>query len=399
MTTPKTQSASTHPPAPVPIREILRPITALRLVVAWVVVFAFQFGGAAWLAQPIAPLAGVVCFAVLFTTIVTAAFGVVREADHLADQLGEPYGTLILTLSVVLIEVILIAAIMMGPGDHPTIGRDAIFSVMMIILNLVTGLCLLLGGKRYGEQEYNAQGATTYLSMIALLTGIALVLSNFTATGGGMFSATQAIAVTAVTALLYGAFLMMQMRTYRRLFVQPPAGALSIPVQAVGMVTPREVKLNHPLDVREIVVRTVVLVAAMVAIVLLAHDLAILIDYGIEITHAPAALGGVLIAIVVFTPESLTAVRAALADETQRVVNLCLGAFLSTVGLTVPAILAVGVMTGKPVVLGLSAADTTLFVLTLAVSTMTFVGHRTTPIQGIMHLTLFAVYAIMLFSP
>ncbi len=397
MTALTSHSSAGEQSARVAIREILQLKTGLRIALAWGVVVAFQLGGPAWLAQPLSPAIGIACFIVLFATIIAAAFVVVREADHLAHQLGEPYGTLILTLSVVLIEVILIAAIMLGPGDYPTIGRDAIFSVMMIILNLVTGLCLLLGGARFGEQEYNAQGSATYLSMIALLTGIALVLSNYTATGDGKFSTTQAVAVSAVTVMLYGAFLVMQTRTYRRLFVQPPAGRLSVPLQTTETELANERK--HVLDVRAIVIRSAVLVAAMVPIVLLAHDLAILIDYGIAATEAPAALGGVLIAIVVFTPESMTAVRAALANEMQRVINLCLGAFLSTVGLTVPAVLIVGAVTGQSVIMGLSPMDTALFTLTLVVHMLTLIGQRTTPIQGMMHLTLFAVYAILLFSP
>lgn len=392
MTALSSQSASTG----VRTREILTPITALRLAWAWAVVIAFAWGGAAWLAEPLSPGVAAICFAVLFATIIMAAFVVVHEADHLAHQLGEPYGTLILTLSVVLIEVILIAAIMLGPGDYPTIGRDAIFSVMMIILNLVAGLCLLLGGVRHGEQEYNAQGSATYLSMIALLTGIALVLSNYTETGGGRFSTPQAIAVSVVIALLYGAFLMMQTRAYRRLFVQPPVGKLSVPLAAAEEGSAGG---SSPLDVKAAALHTAVLVSAMIPIVLLAHDLAFLIDYGIAAANAPVALGGVLIAIVVFTPESMTAIRAALADEMQRVVNLCLGAFLSTVGLTVPAVLIVGAVTGKPVIMGLSPMNTALFALTLAVHMLTLIGHRTTPIQGMMHLTLFAVFAIVLFSP
>jgi Ca2+:H+ antiporter len=124
--------------------------------------------------EPLDGTVAIICFVVLFITIIMASFGVVHEADQLAHQLGEPYGTLILTLSIVAIEVILIASVLLGSGEFPTIGRDAIFAVMMIILNLVTGLCLLFGGLRYREQSYNAQGSISYLSMIGLLTGLAL---------------------------------------------------------------------------------------------------------------------------------------------------------------------------------------------------------------------------------
>lgn len=136
----------------------------------------------------------------------------------------------------------------------------------------------------------------------------------------------------------------------------------------------------------------------MLPIILLAHDLAILIDHGIELAGAPVALGGVLIAIIVFTPESITAVKAALRNEMQRAVNLCLGAFVSTVGLTVPAVLVVGLATGKTVVLGITPTETVLLLLTIGLTALTFLGQRTSAVQGLMHLMLFAVFSVLLFS-
>jgi len=383
-------------PSTASLGELFPKVTVARLVVAWAVVVAFQLGGSSWLSEPISPVTAIVCFVVLFATILTAAFGVVREADHLAHQLGEPYGTLILTLSIVSIEVILIAAVMLGPGEAPTIGRDSIFAVMMIILNLVTGICLLVGGMRYGEQEYNAQGALAYISMTVLLTGTALVLPNTLSTGNGTFWPAQAIAFAAFTVVLYGAFLLMQMRGYRRLFMQPEPGSLSIPARAAldGGTT-------HPkasLDTRGNTIRSITLVGMMLPIILLAHDLAILIDHGIELAGAPVALGGVLIAIIVFTPESITAVKAALRNEMQRAVNLCLGAFVSTVGLTVPAVLVVGLVTGRTVVLGITPTETVLLLLTIGLTALTFLGQRTSAVQGLMHLMLFAVFSVLLFS-
>ncbi|GAA2880100.1 Ca2+:H+ antiporter [Aminobacter niigataensis] len=383
-------------PSTASLGELFPKVTVARLVVAWAVVVAFQLGGSSWLSEPISPVTAIVCFVVLFATILTAAFGVVREADHLAHQLGEPYGTLILTLSIVSIEVILIAAVMLGPGEAPTIGRDSIFAVMMIILNLVTGICLLVGGMRYGEQEYNAQGALAYISMTVLLTGTALVLPNTLSTGNGTFWPAQAIAFAAFTVVLYGAFLLMQMRGYRRLFMQPEPGSLSIPARAAP-----DGDTTHPkasLDTRGNTIRSITLVGMMLPIILLAHDLAILIDHGIELAGAPVALGGVLIAIIVFTPESITAVKAALRNEMQRAVNLCLGAFVSTVGLTVPAVLVVGLVTGKTVVLGITPTETVLLLLTIGLTALTFLGQRTSAVQGLMHLMLFAVFSVLLFS-
>src|SRR5690606_24188292 len=125
------------------IRTLFPRGTVLRLVLSWAVVAASQVSVSSWQAIPVCATVSAISFVVLFATILLASFGVVREADHLAHQLGEPYGTLVLTLSVVAIEVILIMAVMIGPGESDTIGRDSIFAVMMIIMNLVTGMCLL----------------------------------------------------------------------------------------------------------------------------------------------------------------------------------------------------------------------------------------------------------------
>lgn len=394
-------SVSDTPPPLTPVSELLPIRTLLRLGLSWAIVAVFQIGGHSWLAEPISTPVAVAAFLVLFSTILFAAFGVVREADELAHILGEPYGSLILTVSIVTVEVILISAVMMGPGDSDTIGRDSIFAVMMIILNLVIGLCLLFGGRRYGEQEYNSQGAVTYLQMIVLLTITALVLSNVVGSGDGSFLPAQAVVIAILTLALYSAFLALQMRGYRRFFVQPELGSLSIPVQAANQGLPRDPggERTVELDKRAVVIRSFILIAMILPIVLLAHDLAILIDLGVEHAGVPVAVGGVLIAIIVFTPESITAVKAALANQMQRSINLCLGAFVSTVGLTVPAVLTLGLLTGKTVTLGLNALDTVLLVMTIALTTLTFIGLRTSPVQGLMHLTLFAIYGMLLFVP
>lgn len=110
-------------------------------------------------------------------------------------------------------------------------------------------------------------------------------------------------------------------------------------------------------------------------------------------------MGGVLIAIIVFTPESMTAVKAAMNNEFQRAINLCHGAFVSTVGLTVPAVLIIGLIANKTVLFGLTATETILFVITLILSMLSFSGRKTVPFVGIMHLVLFAVFVILIFIP
>ncbi|MFS2050732.1 calcium:proton antiporter [Variovorax sp. Varisp41] len=370
------------------------PQTWLLLIAAWAVVGAFTVFGAGWLGPSMTPVTAGIAFAALFVTILAASFGVVKEADHLAHALGEPYGTLILTLSIVLIEVVLIASVLLGPGDFPTIGRDSIFAVMMIIMNLVMGLCLIAGHGRNGHQRYNAQGTASYLSMVVLLASIALVLPKYLS-GAGAFTRVQAIGISAITAVVYAVFLGLQMRSHRKLYMEPAPGGDADPARhAVGLL-PQPART----DTKFLVLRSALLIALILPIVLLAHHLAVVTDYGIAAAGAPTALGGVLIAIIVFTPESITAVKAAMNNEMQRAINLCLGAFVSTVGLTVPAVLVIGLVTGKQVIMGISNTETVLYIATVALGMLSFNGQKTSAVQGWMHLALFAIFGLLLFSP
>lgn len=373
--------------------------TLIRLVFIWTVVIAFLF-----LLDTSKILSGsntmaVLSFIGLLTTIIIASFGVVQQADELAHKLGEPYGTLILTLSIVSIEVVLISAVMLGPAETPTIGKDSIFSVMMIIMNLVVGLCIFLGGLKYGEQEYNAQGSITYHGMIILLSGISMLLPNFiTGAGNAIFSTVQAITISSLIIILYAFFLRYQMNGYNHLYVQPKSGSIEILYTERAnyhKIGNNKEKVNR----KEIWLRTIILLAMILPIVLLSHNLATYVDHGIKATGLPLSLGGVLIAIIVFTPESITAVKAALNNEFQRVINLCHGAFVSTVGLTVPAVLIIGLISEKTVMFGLSPSETILFIITLLLSLMNFLGRRTVPFTGLMHLALFAIFILLLFNP
>ncbi|WP_158963157.1 calcium:proton antiporter [Myroides fluvii] len=383
--------------------EIFPTKTRIRLVAVWLIVVLFLIFGQGILGDTITGTLALGTFLVLLFTIIGAAFGVVKEADELAHKLGEPYGTLILTLSIVSIEVILIAAVMLGPGENPTIGKDSIFSVMMIIMNLVIGLCILLGGLKFGEQEYNAQGTLSYMGMIIMLGGIGLLLPNFIqGAGGGQFTTTQAVVLAGLVIVLYGFFLLLQMKGYKHLYIQPKAGNMEIPFaqrQEGAEQKETDIKAVDPVNKKEIWMRTLILVGMILPIVLLSHNMAVVVDYGIKAANLPPLLGGVLIAIIVFTPESMTAVKAALNNEFQRAINLCHGAFVSTVGLTIPAVLIVGLITGKTVLFGMTATETILFVITLLLSLMTFIGKRTTPIMGMMHLVLFVVFMLLIFNP
>jgi Ca2+:H+ antiporter len=362
---------------------------ALRLVVAWATVLAFALFGKSWLGDLSQPLLAGGLFAWLLTVIMWAAFGVVHEAEELAERLGEPLGTLVLTLAIVIIEVALISAVMLSAKDAPTLGRDTMFAVLMIVLNGVVGLGLLIGGLRHHQQRYNLQGASAFLSVIIPLTTIALIIPNFTSsTSDGTLTTLQAVTFSVFTLTLYGVFLLIQTGRHSEFFQDAE-------VRGAAESDPGPASISGG----DIAKHLALLLANVVPIVLLAKNLAVILDHGIEVLGAPSALGGVLIAAIVFTPEGISALKAVARNELQRAINLCLGAATSTVGLTVPAVLTIGLLTGQTVVLGLKPTEMALLAVTLILSTQTFSGLRTTVLEGAVHLVLFFVYLVLIFSP
>jgi len=386
-----------------------------RLACAWASVAAFQIFGGTLLAQLGAPVPSLLIFAWLLGIIVWSAFGVVHEAEELAHRLGEPYGTLILTLSIVIIEVALISAVMLGAKGAPTLGRDTMFAVLMIVLNGVVGIGLLIGGLRHFSQSYNLKGASAYLAVIIPLTLIPLVLPNFTtSTSDGTLTTFQSIAFSLFTLLLYGAFLILQTGRHSVFFKEPavesnmPYGAAyararTQPDPELASAPPPDAEPAeeppHPPSGGSTSSHVVLLLANILPIVILAKSLAVVLDFGIAKLGAPVALGGILIAMVVFTPECIAALKAITANQLQRAINLCLGAAASTLGLTVPAVLVIGLVTGQQVVLGLSGTNMVILSMTLLLSTLTFTGTRTTMLEGAVHLSVFFVFLVLVFSP
>ncbi len=319
------------------------------------------------------------------------SFSVVRHADAIAAKLGEPYGTLVLTFAVIIIEVALIASILMHGAANPPLARDAMFATLMIGLNGLAGAALLVGALGDWEQEYNLAGARAFLVIIAALSVFALVLPNYTETAPDpSVSPTKAMLFIGITLLFYVVFVAIQTLRHRAFFDEPEGGPEDAALIAAGAEEPVTRSLGF---------HVAMLLAALLPVVLLAQSLAVIVDFGLEDLGLPTALGGILIAILVLAPEGLTAIYAALANHLQRAVNVCLGSALATIGLTIPAVLVIGLVTGRDVELGLSNVDTVLLILTLFVSGLTFGGGRTNVLQGVVHLLLFAIYVMLIFSP
>ncbi len=118
--------------------------------------------------------------AVMIVVMLGTVFAAVYHAEVIAHRVGEPFGTLILTMAVTVIEVALIASLMVMPNASAALARDTVFAVVMIVCNGIVGICVLLGGIRYREQEFKTSGTGAYLSVLGTLAVLGLVLPNYT---------------------------------------------------------------------------------------------------------------------------------------------------------------------------------------------------------------------------
>ena len=358
----------------------------LLIGLATVVIF---FAAGSQLVEMIAHPARLIgVFIWLFAVILWSAMCVVRHAECLAVKLGEPYGTLILTLSAISIEVVMISTAMLHGANNPTLGRDAIFAVVMIALNGFVGLCLVIGGLRYREQYYNLQGVNSYLNVIMTLAVLGLVLPNFTtSTSSPTFSTEQEIFLIVMSLLLYAIFLLIQTMRHRRYFVE-----YRETVAAANSA-------HHPLQTYSSGFHATMLLLYMVTVILLAKKFAIPLDNSIERFGMPQAFGGAIIAALVLAPEGIGAIDATLRNQLQRSINILFGSVLATIGLTISAVLTIGLSTRQSVVLGVQGGNLPLLLLTLAVSVVTFTSRKTNVLQGCVHLLLFAVFVLLIFAP
>ena len=329
--------------------------------------------------------AGLVFAAALLAILFGTVFAAVHHAEVIAARIGEPYGTLLLTLAVTIIEVALIATIMLGDKPVPTLARDTVFAVVMIVCNGLVGICIMAGGLRYREQDVQVSGSSVYLSVLIVLATITLILPNYTlTTPGPSYSAAQLGFVSVVTIILYGVFLYTQTILHRNYFISEVTGDADDGTHASNRMFASSVLL---------------LLVSLLGVVLLAKKFSLVVDAGTALIGAPPAFAGILVALLILLPESVAAIAAARKNDLQKSINLALGSSLATIGLTIPAVAITAYTLDMQLVLGLNDQEVVLLVLTFVLSMLTFVTGRTNILFGLVHLVVFAVFVFLVFVP
>ncbi len=318
----------------------------------------------------------------LALALVAAVLAAVHHAELIAHKVGEPFGTFVLAVAVTVIELGLIVTLMAAAGEGAaTLARDTVFAAVMIILNGLVGICILIGALRHREQAFQQSGVSASLATLCALTVLTLVLPNFTSSQPGpVYAPSQLAFVAVISFLLYATFVSVQTIRHRDYFLPPKPLAADLEVHADPPSVPRSLA------------SAALLLACLGAVVLLAKTLAPPIEAAVAALGAPRMVVGVIIAALVLLPESVAAVRAALANRLQTSLNLGLGSALATIGLTIPAVAALSLTVELPIALGLDGKGIVLLFLTLIVATLSLGTGRTTILQGAVHLVIFGVY-------
>lgn len=312
----------------------------------------------------------------------------VHHAEVVAHKVGEPYGTLVLAVAITIIEVALIVSLMLAGGPETTaLARDTVFAAVMIILNGIVGMCLLVGGAQFKEQTFKLDGVSASLATLAAISVLTLILPNYTTSAPGpVYTSSQLIFIAIVSLVLYSTFVLVQTVRHRSYFLPKNTGA-------------DEETHAEPPSLGDTAISSVLLMVCLAAVVLLAKALAPSIELGVVNMGAPKAVVGVIIAAVVLLPEGLAALRAARANRLQTSLNLALGSALASIGLTIPAVAVVSLLTGLTLTLGIDIKSTVLLVLSLFTTMLTLGTGRTNVLQGVVLLVIFAVYLFTTIVP
>lgn len=315
--------------------------------------------------------------------ILYSAFSVVNHADILAYRYGEPYGAVLLSLSVVLLEVSLITIIMSTGKIEPLLMRDTIYSIIMIAIGGLVGLTLLVGGAKFDTQRVNLGGILQYLMAIVPLSIIALVLP--VAFPKHTFNVPQKIIVSIISAVMYGIFLVIQTKTHKQLFKYETKSDRE------------KMKLTKiPFSCHSNTWHMIFLLLHLICVIAVTKINAVSLDRLLAMLDAPPKTTGFLVAFLLLSPEGLSALKAGLRNQVQRAMNIFFGSVLATISLTVTIVSTIAIITNQKIIFALSLADIIIMCTTFILSIISFGTGKTNQLNGIAHLTLFVVYLMIL---
>jgi Ca2+:H+ antiporter len=320
--------------------------------------------------------------------LILSVMSAVHHSEIIAERVGEPYGTIILAISITVIEVSIIVSLMMSEGPAAaSLARDTVFAATMLILNGIIGLCLVIGGIKHYEQNFSTSSVTIALVSLVSILVITLVFPTFTeSVAGSYYSMPQLIFASIACLVIYSAFLFAQTRRYRQYFL------------TIGADENEETA--EPIQISNKVFTTslVFLIISLGIVVLLAKTLSPTIESIVTSYSLPKSLVGVVIAAIILLPEAIAAIIAARKNRLQTSINLSLGSALASIGLTIPSVAVVCLFMGMPVILGLDIKSIVLLGLSVFIVMLSLSGGKSNIVYGVVLLVnLFAFIFLMIY--
>ena len=328
--------------------------------------------------------------ALMSVTLIGAVLSAVHHAEVIAHKTGEPFGTLILSISVTIIEVSLIISMMLtGHEGSEFIARDAVFATVMIVINGVIGLCIFMGGLTHHEMSFRNEGTNSALAVLTALATFILVMPIVTvSTPGPDFTKSQLAFAGIASFALYIAFLFFQTVSHRDYYL--PKTKDKKTDNSIHAIKPSNLKTT---------VSSFLLILSLITVVGLAELLSPAIEKGVAAAGAPKTIVGIAIALLVLMPEGFAAVRAARANRLQSSLNLALGSALASIGLTIPTVAAIAIFFDLNLSLGISTLNMTLMYLSFFIGALTLAIGRTTLLQGMVHIIIFLEFLFLSLVP
>ena len=320
--------------------------------------------------------------------LIGSVMSAVHHSEVIAERVGEPFGTIILAISITVIEVSIIISLMMSEGQQATsLARDTVYAATMLILNGIIGLCLLIGGMKHYEQRFSASSVTIALISLVSIVVFTLVFPTFTeSVHGSYYSNPQLVFASIACLVIYSTFLFAQTSRYRQYFLT--------------MGDDENEDTVEPLEIsnKMFVTSLVFLLVSLGIVVLLAKTLSPTIESIIISYSLPKTLVGVIIAIIILLPEAIAAITAARKNRLQTSINLSLGSALASIGLTIPSVAIVCILMDMPIILGLDIKSIVLLGLSVFTVMLALGGGKSNVVYGVVLLVnLFAFIFLMIY--
>jgi Ca2+:H+ antiporter len=319
--------------------------------------------------------------------LIFCVMSAVHHSEIIAHRVGEPYGTIILAVSITIIEVAIIVSLMVTGGEqYAAFARDTVYAAVMLILNGIVGLCLFIGGQKYHTQTFSPHSVKIALVSLISIVAFTMILPTFTqGRAGPYYTEAQLLFEVFACIAIYVAFIAAQTSRHREYFITEQGD--------------KEEGAAHPVSNRAMVISLVFLLVSLMIVVLLAKVLSLPLEGLVVHYGLPKSLVGIIIAAIILLPEGIAAVSAARKNKIQTSLNLALGSALASIGLTIPSVSVASYIYGFPLVLGLDILSIILLVISIYTVMVSLIGGRSNAVYGVVLLVNLVAYVFLTINP